>query len=331
LRVTRQLDIDRAKGMAILLVVFGHLVARAPPAGVGWYDPLRIAVYLFHMPFFMFLSGWVAAGSRPVGWPELVRRRAARLLLPFSAFGLAVVCGKAAASGWVGVDNAPDGLLGGLRDLVWTTGDSPARSVWYLAALFVFSVATPPALAATGGRLAPVAAVAVALYALPAPERVYLDRVCTYYVFYVAGLAAASRASEWRAWTLRRRLPLAMGFAAAIAVCALWAEPRWGFSGWPYKAFLLACGLLSMPALHGWAASSRSAAMLRLGGWSFVIYLLNTAFIGAAKAALAPFVAWDGAAFLPFAVVLMLAGTLGPVGVKTLLLRRLPIVDRATG
>ena len=48
----RRDDIDRAKGLAILLVVFGHLVARADPADVAWYEPLRRAVYAIHMPFF---------------------------------------------------------------------------------------------------------------------------------------------------------------------------------------------------------------------------------------------------------------------------------------
>ena len=49
--------------MAIILVVFGHLVAREDPAGVGWYGPLRMVVYLFHMPFFFYLSGYVAVLS----------------------------------------------------------------------------------------------------------------------------------------------------------------------------------------------------------------------------------------------------------------------------
>src|SRR6516165_3886939 len=38
-------DIEQAKGLAILLVVFGHLVARQDPEGVHWYEPLRRAVY----------------------------------------------------------------------------------------------------------------------------------------------------------------------------------------------------------------------------------------------------------------------------------------------
>lgn len=33
----RRLDLDRAKGLAILLVVYGHIVARQAPANNEWY------------------------------------------------------------------------------------------------------------------------------------------------------------------------------------------------------------------------------------------------------------------------------------------------------
>ena len=54
----RLYDIDRAKGLAILLVVLGHLVARGePPKDADWYLFLKLIIYKFHMAFFMFLSG----------------------------------------------------------------------------------------------------------------------------------------------------------------------------------------------------------------------------------------------------------------------------------
>src|SRR6478735_6063336 len=82
----RRLDIDRAKGLAILLVVAGHLVAHDSPDGITWYEPLRYLLYRFHMPFFLYLSGTVAVLSGvltapPTSWPRQALRRAERLLL----------------------------------------------------------------------------------------------------------------------------------------------------------------------------------------------------------------------------------------------------------
>ena len=81
----RRLDLDRAKGYAILLVVAGHLVANTAPEGAGWYEPLRYALYRFHMPFFLYLSGTVAVLSGvlaappalPPYSPDLIHHRAA--------------------------------------------------------------------------------------------------------------------------------------------------------------------------------------------------------------------------------------------------------------
>ena len=89
----RRDDIDRAKGLAILLVVFGHLVARADPAGVERYEPLRRAVYAIHMPFLLYLSGVVAVHSGMLlapraAWPRAERFDAEQLAAVELHFGM---------------------------------------------------------------------------------------------------------------------------------------------------------------------------------------------------------------------------------------------------
>lgn len=333
-------DVDRAKGFAILLVVAGHLVARETPEGAAWYDSLRIGIYLFHMPFFMYLSGYVtflsgAARTPPDRWRGLVHRRAARLLLPFAAFGLLILCGKLIASRFAPVDNVPPGFWSGLRDLVWTTQHSPATSVWYIAVLFIYCVATPVALwADRSGKL--LLGAAALLYLLPLPPWLYLDRAGTFLVFFVLGGLAADAGPAWRRFASASWPPaLAALLAALLVVGGGYVVFDWsdGWIGFPYKWALLAAGLLSIPALHGAFIASAAwplAPFAALGRYVFVIYLLNTPFIGAAKAVALRFVPWDGAHFPVLAAVLMLAGTAGPLLTKILVLRRIPAVDRMT-
>ena len=56
----RDLKIDNAKGVLIVLVVFGHLLEFSG----GWSDPLfslvLTGIYMFHMPAFIFLAGMTA-------------------------------------------------------------------------------------------------------------------------------------------------------------------------------------------------------------------------------------------------------------------------------
>ena len=112
-------DIERAKGLAIILVVIGHIVAREPPANNEWYVVLKTAIYAFHMPFFMYLGGLVffhvgdAVNPRPSYGTYLIRR-AERLLVPFLSLGLLILLGKFAAEQFLYVDNKPASLSDGL-------------------------------------------------------------------------------------------------------------------------------------------------------------------------------------------------------------------------
>ena len=83
-----------------------------------------------------------------------------------------------------------------------------------------------------------------------------------------------------------------------------------------YRLLMLTVSAAAIPALHGAVRNgvlARSAWLLWLGGASFAIYLLNTICIGATKGLLLQVMSWDGIRFLPFAAVLMAAGTFGPV------------------
>jgi fucose 4-O-acetylase-like acetyltransferase len=325
----RRLDLDRAKGMAILLVVFGHLVAREGPRDVDWYEQLRGPLYDFHMPFFMYLSGYVTflsgAARTPLSrWPGLLGRRASRLLVPFVLFGLLVLVGKLAVSGILHVDNRPDGVAEGLLGLIWFTNQSPSLSVWYLFVLFVLVVATPPLLAANGGRPWLLLGLAVALHLLPAPPILYADRVARFAVFFVLGGLAADAGARWTRFVDGWWLLLALPFAASLLLFAAGVDPFWR---------MLAAGLLAMPVLHGLVRNgplSRSAVLLFVGGYSFAIYLLNTIAIGVTKGVLLRVATWDGANFLWFSAVLMAAGVLGPILAKRLVFRRIPPLDRMT-
>jgi len=327
----RRTDLDRAKGVAILLVVFGHIVARADPAGVGWYEPLRRAVYAFHMPFFLYLSGMAAvyAGGillLPFAWGRFTMGRARRLLAPFLVMGVLAVAGKCLAARVMFVDNMPPDVLDGLASLFWHTADSPALSIWYLFVLFVVSIAAPVLVWADGGRLRLLLAAGGLLFVMPLPAYLYLDHVGRYALFFALGVAAALD-ERWLGFVDRYWRVLGVGFGVALVLIVVFG------ASWPVAPELLLVGGLSMPVLHGLVRNSVSLSapvFLLLGRFSFMIYLFNTMFIGLAKGVLLHFAPWDGSNFLPAAMTLMLAGTLGPVALKQFVLRRSKILDRFT-
>lgn len=321
-------DITIAKGLGIFLVVLGHVVTGEPPAGNDWYGVMRTALYAFHMPFFIYLSGYIFFYTRSHvrawdGFWTFAGRRAERLLVPFALFGLVIVFGKHFASSFIHVDNLAPDILSDLVNLFWNTGQSAAKSVWYVFVLFEMTLFAVIALRLVKSPLFWFL-VAVPLSLLPMIPVLYLDRFVLYLpYFFVGGMAVTHREAWGR--MMDRWLWLWLILFAGVIVATRIAGV--------YHLSLIACGLASIPVLHG---LSRLPQMQRvqwldtLGRYSFPIYLLNTVGIGLAKGIMLRLMSWDGANFLVFLPVLLLAGIVVPIAAKVLVFRRSAYLDKIT-
>lgn len=321
-------DITVAKGFAIFLVVFGHVVTGRPPAGNEWYMAMRTAIYAFHMPFFIYLSGYIFfyTDSATRAWrnvPDFVARRAERLLVPFLLFGLFIIVGKHVAAQFIHVDNMGQSALQEIVNLFWNTRKSAAQSVWYVFVLFEMTLFAALALRVVRSP-AVLFAIAIPLSLLPVLPVLYLDRFFLYLpFFFVGGIAVAHRAA-WNAMMDRYLWLFLTLFAAAIVVTRILSI---------YHLSILACGLTAIPALHGLCrlAAVQSSRMLdALGRYSFPIYLLNTIALGVAKGVLLLVMPWDGTNFLIFLPAMLAAGIIGPILVKALIFRQIPYLDKIT-
>lgn len=81
--------LDFSKGVLILLVVIGHSIQYITYQESGfWNDPLFKAVYMFHMPLFMAISGYVSTPALVSTGPlALVRGKASSYLTPVLVWG----------------------------------------------------------------------------------------------------------------------------------------------------------------------------------------------------------------------------------------------------
>lgn len=123
----RQNDIDIAKGLGILLVAVGHTPLWTS-LGVKWIGP---AIFSFHMPLFLFLSGLFLPMRKGLG--SLVSSRGYGLLLPY-LLGCGVFLATGEYKDW--------GILFGR--IGWATGQSmgwPWTPLWFLPHLFLATLA----------------------------------------------------------------------------------------------------------------------------------------------------------------------------------------------
>lgn len=204
---TRDPWLDNAKMGLIVLVVVGHLLALLPEDGPGGH--LYDFVYLWHMPAFVFLSGYL---SRGFGYsPARLWQLVTILLVPYVAFEGALA--------WFRIN------AGGERvDQLWT---DPHFPMWYLLALVVWRLLTPLFRSMRGGVVVAVA-VCVAGGFLQGSWMWWMDapRILGFLPFFVLGLKATPESLEW----LRGRFPAVLGVVTfgVLGVLALdlpqWAE-----------------------------------------------------------------------------------------------------------
>lgn len=321
----RLLDIDRAKGLAILLVVFGHVVARQPPLGNEWYSIAKDSVYTFHMAFFMFLSGVVFfLRARPIAdlqaFSMEARKRFMRLMPAYFLFAGIVFVGKWGAQAYVHVDNQVTGWAA-LFDIVLFPMQSVSSFLWYIYVLFLFSLCGLGLLSITKGRVWPLVVLGLVLQFVPPVQLFGLVQFSKYFLFFALGGAAVALWDSYVDWVDRLWLPALVGLAVVLAI------------DWQTSHSWIFAALLSIPALHGLCRREfpGSGVLQFLGAMSFPIYLMNTLAIGITKAILLKLTSWNGLNFIfLFFPALLAAGVIVPIALKRCMFPRFGWLDRIT-
>ncbi len=119
-RPERDRSIDSAVGLLIVLVVWGHAIA---PLSGPVAETIEQWLYMFHMPAFVFLSGYLTRKS--AHWSP--GKIATRLLFPYAVFQ---VLHAVVLSLTLGEVSAPHLLV-------------PAWTTWYLLSLLAWRLAAP--------------------------------------------------------------------------------------------------------------------------------------------------------------------------------------------
>ncbi|MDI3384624.1 acyltransferase family protein [Streptomyces sp. B-S-A8] len=262
---------DNAKYMAIVLVAMGH----------AW-EPLRedsraaaalyIAVYTFHMPAFIIISGYFSRSFDAS--PNRLKRLVTGVAVPYVIFEFAYSLFKR----WANDDPThPISLL------------DPWYLVWFLAALFIWRLTTP--LWKLIRRPIPVA-LAIAVLASVSPDignDLDLQRVLQFLPFFVLGLCL--KPEHFRLVRRREARILAVPVFACALLFAYWAVPRmnaaWfyrrdsaqelGVPGWvglPMTLGMFACSLILVACFFAWVPG-RHLWVTALGAGTLYGYLLH--------------------------------------------------------
>jgi len=99
----RIISLDIAKAICIILIVVGHYI---PDNSPQWYRLIHDMIYTFHMPLFMFASGYVyIATKKDIGYGSFLIKKIKRLMIPYITTSIMVISIKMLMQGGLSVED----------------------------------------------------------------------------------------------------------------------------------------------------------------------------------------------------------------------------------
>jgi peptidoglycan/LPS O-acetylase OafA/YrhL len=325
----RLYDIDRARGLAIFLVVYGHLIADVFPSGNLWYETSNIFVYKFHMPFFMFLSGFTLMyaykGVNNISqYRDYAHKKIVRIFPAFLLFALIIMFGKAVASQFLHVENVPGNFWLDLFYVLVRPYQSEAGSLWYIYALLEFSLLFPVLILIVRSRVEWLLPFGLIVYFVETTSYFLIDRLCEYMLFIAIGMNVVVHFEKYTRVIDRYRWFFYLFFVLSFFLVDIFSRDAHS---------KLVIGILSIPAIHALMRRpfmKSHAYLITWGGLSFSIYLMNTIVIGTVRGFGLKFLEWGGSDFLILAPILLLSGLFVPMLLKKRVFPLVPLLDRIT-
>ncbi|BAM02428.1 acyltransferase family protein [Phycisphaera mikurensis] len=279
--------VDHARGLGILLVVYGHVMRGLLRSGIvpqnAFLEKLDQAIYAFHMPLFFFLSGMYFLPSlRRRGPVALGLWKVDTVLYPYLVWS--ILHGSVRVALAERTNHDPLGVLDVLR--VWV----PIDQYWFLFGLFfIFLLATLPFAAwiprqpRTGLALLLIGSLAVYGGGVDVPfvwQEVFVFPFLLHFALGV--LVATAAAASGRRWSGPRTG--AGLLAGALAVAGLLAAVRGGdllregmsFEGGADALILAIAGIAGTCGLARLTAAAGLGGLTALGAGSLLIYLAHT-------------------------------------------------------
>ncbi len=263
--------VDIAKGIGIVLVVYGHVVrglmsASIAPEG-GLLSMIDYCIYAAHMPLFFVLSGMFFAHSHAKGPAAFWKSRLLSIVYPYILWSLLHGSVQAALSSSGAVNT--EMTWGRLTQILW----APISPFWFLYALFFANV-----LMALAARVRVEITVAcaliafLALYQLVGPGPLW--DVSYGFLYFAAGVAVSR-------YQLTARIPASLAWIALALAVYLGLSIAADLAGVPERlaVFATIAGVIALMALS-MAISQSAVTRLRstlavLGECSISIYVMH--------------------------------------------------------
>lgn len=268
--------VDHAKGIGIILVVYGHVSDGLFRAGIAFSEAaFRIpydVIYTFHMPLFFFLSGlFFPASWQRRGSLGLIRNKVDTIVYPYVVWSLIQGVVEVALSRYTNRQTT----LAEILSFPW----HPRQQFWFLYALFFVFVIACIAYRWLPPRWRPLIlllAVVAFVFKDHVPRLITMYYLAANSVFFFIAAALPRLADKTYRIGTSAFVACLLAFAAvqAMFVLARSTLPQ----PW-FNADLLIVGMVSIAcviAASSWSSQRGGAWLALLGRHSLAIFLMHT-------------------------------------------------------
>ncbi len=325
--MNRIVSLDIAKAICIILVVIGHY---APTHAPNWYMLLNNVIYTFHMPLFMFASGYIyIATKKDVDYRTFLLNKIRRLMIPYFTTSVIVISIKLFTQGQAYVEN-PVTYISFLKMFYLPEA---GYFLWFIWALWWMFVLVPLFKSKQSRDVLFVVALLLHYIPMQLPDLFCIAQFKNMLVFFMLGVFVYENKkvnifiSEFH-W---------IKLACAIGLFIV-AEEMYVCSNMVGVIFFLLSRIvpyigiwfvleISKWIVRGWNRFDKERLLLQISASSYIIYLFHTTFEGFAKAIChkLPLEATLWYVFIPESCIVILAGVFVPMLLYKYLFKRFAI------
>lgn len=285
-RTYRYETIDIAKAFAIILVVIGHFQSAYMPEG---YETMRSVIYLFHMPLFVFASGFLYQATwRPMPYGVFILKKFKRLMIPYFTVSVIIISLKMISAERLPMENPVSWYS--FIEMFYLP--SAGFFLWFIWALWWMMVLIPFFKTPKARILLFIVALGLHFCSKGFTELFCVRELANMLVFFSGGTIVADYMRRKNMYSFSPVWHL-IALATFILIATLITGNFLRLTGWPASVLSFGAnisGVAMFIALsYYWRITARVLllkATYSIAAYSFLIYLLHTTFEGFAKGVL---------------------------------------------
>lgn len=278
----RILTFDIAKALAIILVAIGHFDVEPSPS---FYEKFRETIYTFHMPLFMFVSGFLCVKSiDKTSYLKFLHKKFLRLMLPYFVTSIIILVIKLCSEKYLPVEHPV--RFHDFLEILWLP--KAGYFLWFVYALWWMMMIAP--VFNTQKLRILFLLLTIPLYFLcnRLPELFCIRETARFAVYFAAGLTAYDGFMKPSIRLCCRISSYFFPLLSAIAVFYSIENVTIMNSAWLLLTALSGISfsiIISNLIQHSENMCVKNT-LYAISGASYIIYLFHTTFMGFAKAIL---------------------------------------------